>query len=534
VCQVLKQWGERLFFILTHMAAFGEKELSHFPTCTPIRTSTPSSFAEDLAMAGDMVLPDPALIRMSARFELDPLYGWVVQVNYGITHNFIDKYWGDFSANSFVYIDACHSDDNTDDYGPAVATFMHSIFNKKASVYAGWSGTVPDSFAIDTAKLIFDRLLGANEFCAETDPESITDCEDGPAESPVFAQRPFDYQAAANIEFANHGNVGTVRDVLDESFLVALKFTPSAGSSFGLLAPSISNMLVNEFSGQSGQLTINGTFGQDPRPDGSVQVGGMDAPIESWTPKAIVVDLNITGPGSAGDVQVTVRQHKSNVARLTEWKGQQFLYTIAGNGSLQINATFSLHFRLDIRKYRKQIHVEPIEPTGGTLAAHDSSGTFSASGSGPGIDQTFEWSGSGDLLYFTPTTPITGVNIFGATMLIIDSTHLQNFVGASSEANAGGVCTVLSGSPPVQVQGPLVIEGPGNLTVFVGLTSPQEYPFNLDPDTADILPNMFVTLGVAPFTAYDCMYEQAVARYTYKWGPVPATRDTAPDPKSAR
>src|SRR5215469_2584590 len=460
--------GEGIFYFDTHGGLWGDGTAA-FPHVYTIRTRTPSSFAEDLVVADDMVLPDPALIRMSARVELDPLYGWVVQVNYGITHNFIDKYWGDFSVNSFVYIDACHSDDNTGDYGPAVATFMHSIFSKKASVYAGWSGTVPDSFAIDTAKLVFDRLLGANEFCAETDPESITDCEDGPAEPPVFPQRPFDYQSVATVEFTNHSNVGIVRTVLD-SFLVTLNFTPGASSSFGLLAPSISNMYVNEFSGSGGQLTINGSFGADPRPDGSVTIGGPNstANIVSWAPDHIVADLNLSGAGSSGDVQVTVRGHQSNVARLTEWRGKNFISTVAGNGSLKLTTTFDLHLRGDLRKFRDQIHVPPREPLGSIAEAVDSSGTFSASGSGPGIGETVYWSGSGTLVPVSPSLPITGVVFFEASAGIVDSTHLKATVGAATEAFApDGVCKqVFNGPPPTTSTTDLVIFGPSNFALL--------------------------------------------------------------------
>ena len=140
----------------------------------------------------------------------------------------------------------------------------------------------------------------------------------------------------------------------------------------------------------------------------------MDAPIKSWKPDAIVVDLKSSGPSSAGKRCRTlkVRLHKSNVARLTQWRGGPFLYTIAGNGSLQLTAKFNLNFRLDIRKYRKQIHVDPSEPSGTSLASNDSTGTFSASGSGSGVGETFNWSGSGSLMYFTKNTPITGVCLF--------------------------------------------------------------------------------------------------------------------------
>jgi hypothetical protein len=429
---------------------------------------------------------------------------------------FVTEYPWNFAGNAFVYIDTCDSAKND----PSVQEFKNLLFKQGASVYAGWTDeTGGFSGPADTARLVFDRLIGADQFC----PEDGQPCHSGAAEPPVFAQRPFAYTEVAT---------DLIKHKLATSGKAQLTFDPPNGSGFGLLAPSISNMSVDESMGQAGQLTINGIFGQDPRPNGSVQIGGMDATIESWSVNSIVVDLNSSGSLSAGDVQVKVRLHKSNVARLTEWRADPFTYTISGNGSLQLIANFNLHFRTDIRKYREHIHVPPKEPMSGSLAANDSTGTYTASGSGPGIGETFNWSGSGTLVYATRNIPITGLSIFEATAQIVDSTHLKSTVGAVSEAKAGATCTVIVPQAPPQ-KSFLPVEGPSNLAGLVP-TVPWYFNFELDSDNADILPNESSTSGGGIINSYFCMDDRQTARYDFKWGPVPATPGTAPDPKSAR
>lgn len=441
----------------------------------------------------------------------------VAESHYGITAAFVVEHWHNFADNALVFINACDSDLND----PSAQDFKTAIFTRRASVYAGWTNEVNNPHAADTTRLVFDRLLGANEFC----PEDGQPCHSGAAQPPVFAQRSFDYTEVI-VDLPQHhlGNDGKAQLIFTKN--------PYIDSNFGLLAPSISNMSVDEFKGKGGQLTINGIFGQDPRPNGSVQIGGMDATIESWSANSIVVDLNSSGSLSAGDVQVKVRLHKSNVARLTEWRGNQFNFTIAGNGSLQLALNYNLHFRADIRKFREHIHVAPREPIGGSLAATDSTGTYSATGSGPGIGETFNWSGSGALVYVSKNMPITGITFFEATAQIVDSTHLKSTVGAASEANAGATCTIIIPKIPPE-KSLLDVAGPSNLGGLVPIV-PWYFNFELDSDNADILQKESSTSGAPPLNSYFCMDDRQTAKYDFKWGPVPATPGTAPDPKSAR
>ncbi len=299
----------------------------------------------------------------------------------------------------------------------------------------------------------------------------------GQAEPPIFPQRPFTYPSVVNTEYPSH-DLGAETFCLgpDDCFYTSLDFTAAtSGSGFGLLAPSISNMVMNEGeeAGKPGQLTIYGIFGTDPWPDGSVQVGGTiemkngipvvtggkSVNIESWDPGQIVVDLPLSENGSAGNVQVIARQHVSNVAQLTEWRSQmdQFSFTISGPGSLLQQQNFAFHLRADIRKWRKVIHQAPIEPDNVPIAsASDSEATVISSGSYPAKSgDTYKWKGSPKLVNFFGAP--AGSNTFFLTGTAVDSTHMTFAVddlallgGTCSACNSSGTCTPF----PLFVQGP--------------------------------------------------------------------------------
>jgi hypothetical protein len=69
------------------------------------------------------------------------------------------------------------------------------------------------------------------------------------------------------------------------------------------------------------------------------------------------------------------------VAQLTEWRGDQYTFTIFGEQSLQLQQTYNFHLRADVRKWRRVIHKAPDEPEGGVFSTDDSTGTFQATGS---------------------------------------------------------------------------------------------------------------------------------------------------------
>jgi hypothetical protein len=502
--------GDGVFYIATHGGFWNRKHTFLLWSTTPVDPNCdPSDPHFGQVPCPDPKLPDDVKNDLATDVTADDLYSDKLQdfmstTHYAATNNFIAKYWGQFSDNAFVFFDACHSDGDD----PAILSLRSELFAKNASVYAGWTSTVSSVFSRETAELVFDRLLGANEFC----PEDGLPCHDGQAIPPVFAQRPFDY-TQVEIDLQLHG--------LDTEGLESqLRFEPNPqGSSFGLLAPTISNMQVDETMGAGGQVTLNGTFGSD---QGTVQVGGADANVVKWKANQIIVDLTLSGSGSAGDVQVKVRGHKSNVARLTDWRSNSFIFTYKENGSLQIQTTYNMHFRADVRKYRKVIHKEPDEPSGAIQSANDSTATFVGNGSGPGTSETFSLKGSGALVNVLTPSAVSD-NIFGLGGLIGDSKNMTFDLAAGS--SHGCTCTVCNvGGCHDNGMG---VFGPSNAPNFSLLVP--SFPFVLD-ETATIQKNAVDLTNLIPL----CNSDITVATGQFRWSSVAPVDGTGPDPKSAR
>lgn len=94
-------------------------------------------------------------------------------------------------------------------------------------------------------------------------------------------------------EYKEYKNGTLVNDAILQS---TANPVPSLGE-FGLLAPSIMNMGVDELNGQ---LIITGLFGCYPELGRTTTVGGVPAPIVSSDFGIITTDLAATGDGSAG------------------------------------------------------------------------------------------------------------------------------------------------------------------------------------------------------------------------------------------
>lgn len=176
-------------------------------------------------------------------------------------------------------------------------------------------------------------------------------------------------------------------------------------------------------------------------------------------------------------VGVIVRLDRS---RVTDWRSNNFSYTYMENGTLQIKTIYKLHFRADIRKYRKVIHFPPVEPSGGIFSAKDSAATFSGSGSGPGIGGTYQLKGSGIL----SNSPMPGsVNNAFAMVAAFSNTGTQmtagivadSVFGLGGQTKAGCTCTFCAGSAcgppaPIPVFGPNNSAGPSGFVPFFTFT----------------------------------------------------------------
>jgi hypothetical protein len=289
----------------------------------------------------------------------------VNQLIWLITDKFVEKYHWKFAKNSFVFINACESEN---------APFRQACFKAGASVYAGWTNPVYDAHAYPTAKFLFDQLLGANNFIVYN-PK----------------QRPFEWPAL----FAMMKSQG-----LDEfpsrkgqtKFVLTQNPNDAAGT-FALLSPTISSL---NMAGQN-TLNIDGLFGTNEKGDGSVTIGGTPVTAFGWSGTRIVCDLSTLPPDLHGDVVVTVAGHNSNVVQLTMWEGELHLKE-TGQGSLETHADIKFRVRGDVHLARLAPDTEPSkQSTQFFKEALDSVCTVGASGSHDDPEMTYHLNGSPNL-----------------------------------------------------------------------------------------------------------------------------------------
>ena len=293
------------------------------------------------------------------------------QWRYAFTAKFVMEYLN-FTEGSLVFMDACSSNEPV----------MRSAFLAKgASVYAGWSAPVDSYNAKVAASYLFDRLLGANKYDAE---------------SPK--QRPFDWQNVYTWMQDNGYDIG------QNAGGCYLMMTAADGGDkeFGALAPSIQFMFAHPYDEE---LHLYGLFGEDPGNDGQVTVGGSQLAVKEWARDSqteldkIVCTLPFEGAGSSGDVQVTVRNHKSNIRQLSLYEGDiKFTYD-AGDGR-KFDITHHLRFRVDLLDFRTEPHETAVYLDPQYIHADDiSDAEYEASGETLLPDGTrIVWQGNGDMV----------------------------------------------------------------------------------------------------------------------------------------
>jgi hypothetical protein len=291
-----------------------------------------------------------------------------------ISDQFVSTYWK-FSQNSFVFINACSSDN---------ALFRAACIKAGAGLYAGWTVPVLDTAAAKAGRFLVDHMLGANTA--------------SPKETPN--QRPFDYAAlAADMHNRQLDNDGTAQ----------LKFTPG-NSTFGLLAPSIAYMSVDE---QKKELTLTGIFGTDGS-KAKITVGGTEIAVKQWGFNAVIADLPTD---LNGDVIITVNGHRSNAVPLTEWTGDLTWTQTDTVSPYTVEIKTHVKFRADVHAHRDQPHKDPIETivpynaeqqvstskysASGTVFGNGGNATLTGNGEVPLVSTAFDPRGSGaDSFYF--------------------------------------------------------------------------------------------------------------------------------------
>jgi hypothetical protein len=402
----------------------------------------------------------------------------------------VKKYWGEFAPAAFVFINACESANDVAD------PFTAALRNKGAMVIAGWYNCPRIGDADLTARFVFDRLLGANVYDHEA----------------YFAQRAFDYHSVMT-DMPLHG-WGT-------SNLAQLTFTPvkPGATDFALLAPSIERVAVNELTGQ---LLVYGLFGKDPGfANRSVIVDGQDLVCpEPWESYQIVCTIPSFGSGSAGDVIVTVRGIKSNVARLTKWSGT-FHYQVTGPDSLVQTVDFNIDLRADVRTYRTAIHCAPVEPQSDMWVTNTSSANYSCAGSstqGTNPVDTYTWVGNGHLV----TPPIMGTGGFQGEWSLADSHDLQMLLDPELSPQACNTNDHSKYQDPVTGQ-ITETDTPGTLNLC-GYETYSDMMIGIDQ-------NANLNAGTAT-KGVTCSFVLPSWQSTIKWGQIQP--EFPPDPKSAR
>ena len=131
-----------------------------------------------------------------------------------------------------------------------------------------------------------------------------------------------------------------------------------AGDGFGLLAPSIEKITVEE---SEQDVLVSGFFGTAADPSGRSQelrMGGSTLHVTEWFPGLVRATLP---KDVAGLTNLTLGAHKSNDAMVTAWDQLTLDYKFFWS-TLMEQTLFKVNLRADIRAYREQIH-EHSDPT---------------------------------------------------------------------------------------------------------------------------------------------------------------------------
>jgi hypothetical protein len=324
---------------------------------------------------------------------------------YAITPAFVTKYMR-FNPGSVVFLNACKSAAQGADAALGPQAFIKALHDAGASVVFGWSDTVSVGFAGATYQYLADRMLGANAY----------DRESGPP------QRPFDWPAV----LASMSRRGLDVDPRTGARLVALK-KPDSEFVNGILRPSIAMVQVctRAVVGEcpDATLSIAGSFGRDPRPQGSVEIvdGGTRTtlPVVQWDTSLIVARIPLTGPGSVGDVEVVSRGRRSNPRRIRAYDGT-LDYALAWRGTLKQSVTVELKARFDPAWFRPRPGDRPtdipLSATFSTVSPLPSVARYRAEGEWTSSQGecvvTVAWSGSGSIPVGSGTTGPGGPPFF--------------------------------------------------------------------------------------------------------------------------
>ncbi len=347
-------------------------------TTTTYDPADPNRYADELA-AGRLGLG-------WALHHLDATGKRVNEQHYWVTSRFVTHYWS-FAQDALVWLSAC-STESAVAANLRAATLAPSRADAGAGLYVGWTNPVTSDAATLGAKFVIDRLLGANKAAPKENPP----------------QRAFDYRAVWT-DLRSRG-LHLHPDPTRDGGVTELTFTASPSSQFGLLAPSLEHVLVDEYNDRA---ILLGLFGMPPASERAVLIGGLEARVQTWAEDRIVVDLPRTGMGSSGDVLVSVRGHDSNIRRITEWT-LHFTYSSADSAvaTLRFDGPVTVRLRGDVGEYRERPAQMPVTPLRYAIATRDSQAFITASGSHPQGNCVMTWSGAAQVspAFYTTGSPL--------------------------------------------------------------------------------------------------------------------------------
>jgi hypothetical protein len=238
-----------------------------------------------------------------------------------ITPKFIQKYWT-FSDNSIAIFDCCWS-------GSFQAIGLKQVMSGlNVSVTVGWSGEGDPTIVERATCVLLDRMLGANCVTPVMKPPQRPFGREDIV--PVLAKLGIDHSSGSTIVFD----------------------PPDAGSSCGLLIPSIKRLVINE---QKKELFIVGIFGDD-KTKGSVTIDNKPLSVKEWSEKQITCEI---GPDDYGKVRVVYGDHKSNPVNLSLWD-LKVTFTMEGPQSLHEKLEINCPFRADLHSFREKPDDEDV------------------------------------------------------------------------------------------------------------------------------------------------------------------------------
>ncbi|MBM4397984.1 MAG: hypothetical protein FJ087_20145 [Deltaproteobacteria bacterium] len=352
-------------------------------TSTPIGLTAEVAYA-DLLQAGDLVYYHP----LKSNAPGTSLTELILQYfHYAVTASFAEKFWAKgggsggprFSKLPFVYFNTCRG------MNAVAKPLRDQVFAAGASVVAGWTLRSLGEDGNRTASYVFDRLLGANLY----------------PDSPTPPQRPFGWDQL-------DGEMRKLRlgSSWDDKYGGISKLEWETGiGDFGLLAPSIRYLMVDDVKDE---LQVHGDFDMQ-----EIDVLVNDAPCPIVAPRR-TGELHCTlprfGPGSSGDVKLSLRGNDSNHVKLTSWKGKA-TYRIRGpQDALKHEWTYEIHARGDVHDFRFGPGEEPVARDKVISMMSDS--TCEAEFSGEYADAAYKVTWKGDLVLapFPPTDGRSGTS----------------------------------------------------------------------------------------------------------------------------